>query len=108
MPVADAVGRSGDRLPWQRADASVAKLTDAYAVADARGSLIYRASGGIPSIVQLTAGDEEAIRDLLGSLPDETTGMRYVNVPEGDPANAVLESLGGTRTARQHELMLGL
>ena len=108
VPVADAVGRSKDRLPWQRADASVAALADAHAVADTRGSLIYRASGGIASIVQLAADDEDAIRDLLGSLPDETTGVRYVNVPEGDPVNAVLESLGGTLTARQHEMVLEL
>jgi predicted N-acetyltransferase YhbS len=108
VPVADAVGRSAGRLPWQRTDASVANLADAQALADARGSLIYRSSGGIVSIVQLTAGGEEAIRDLLGSLPDETTGVRYVNVPEGDPVNAVLESLGGTRTARQHEMLLRL
>ena len=108
VPVADAIGRSEDRLPWQRADASVATLADAHAVADARGSLIYRASGGIASIVQLAADDEDAIRDLLGSLPDETTGVRYVNVPEGDPVNAVLESLGGTLTARQHEMVLEL
>ncbi len=108
VPVADAVGRSGDRLPWQRADASVANLADTYAVADTRGSLVYRASGGIASIVQLAADDEDAIRDLLGSLPDETTGVRYVNVPEGDPASAVLESLGATRTARQHEMVVEL
>ena len=108
VPVTDAIGRSGDRLPWQRADASVATLADACAVADTRGSLIYRAAGGIASIVQLAGDDEDAIRDLLGSLPDETTGVRYVNVPEGDPVNAVLESLGATLTARQHEMLLKL
>ena len=60
------------------------------------------------SIVQLSAGGKDAIRELLGSLPDETTGVRYVNVPEGDPVNAVLASLGGTQTARQHEMLLEL
>ena len=79
-----------------------------HAVADARGSLIYRASGGIASIVQLAADGEDAIRDLLGSLPDETTGLRYVNGAEGDLVNTVLESLGGTLTARQHEMVLEL
>ncbi len=108
VPVAEAVGRSAERLPWQRADASVANLADAHAVADARGSLVYRSAGGIASIIQLAADDEDAIRDLLGSLPDETTGIRYVNVPEGDPVNAVLESLGGTQAARQHEMVLEL
>ena len=108
VPVADALGRSGERLPWQRADASVATLADACAVADTRGSLIYRTSGGIASIIQLAAADEDAIRGLLGSLPDETTGVHYVNAPEGDPVSAVLESLGATQTARQHEMLLRL
>ena len=108
VPVAGAVGRSCDRLPWQRADASVATLADAYAVADARGSLIYRTSGGIASIIQLAAADEDAIRGLLGSLPEETTGVRYVNVPEADPVGAVLDSLGAAQTARQHEMLLRL
>jgi ribosomal protein S18 acetylase RimI-like enzyme len=108
VQVTEAVGRNKERPPWQRADASVATLADAHAVADARGALIYRASGGIASIVQLAADDEDVIRDLLGSLPDETTGLRYVNVPESDPVNAVLESLGATLTARQHEMVLEL
>ena len=55
VPLAEAIGRSEDRLPWQRADASAAKLADAHALADARGSLVYRTSNGIASIVQLTA-----------------------------------------------------
>jgi ribosomal protein S18 acetylase RimI-like enzyme len=108
VAVADAIGRSDDRLPWQRTDATVADLADARAVADERGSLVYRTSGGIASIVQLAAHSEEAIRDLLGSLPSETTGVRYVNAVERDPVSAVLESLGGTRSARQHEMVLEL
>ncbi len=108
VPVAEAIGRSAERLPWQRADASVAKLADARALADTRGSLIYRAAGGIASFVQLAADSEDAIRALLGSLPNETSGVRYVNVPEGDPAIAVFESLGGTLAARQHEMVLTL
>lgn len=107
-PVAEVLGRVAERPPWQRADASVAKLADAHALASGRGSLVYRASGGVVSLLQVAAHEEEAIRELLGSLPEETTGLRYLNGPEGDPANAVLESLGATQVARQHELLLAL
>lgn len=107
-PVADVVGRVTERPPWQRSDASVAKLADAQAVASDRGSLVYRAAAGVASLLQVAAADDVAIRELVGSLPEGTTGLRYLNGPEGDPANAVLESLGATQVARQHELLLEL
>lgn len=108
IAVSEALGRNKNRLPWQRADASVANLTDAHALAGDRGSLVYRASARIVSVQQVVADDEEAIRGLLGSLPANTTGIRYLNGPEGDPLNAVLKSLGGTQVARQHEMVLEL
>jgi predicted N-acetyltransferase YhbS len=108
VAVADAVGRSPDRLPWQRADASVMKIADARAVAGDRGSLVYRTAGGVVSLLQLVATDDQAIHELLGSLPDGTAGLRYLNGPAGDPVNAVLQSLGGTQVARQHEMLLEL
>ena len=107
-PLADALGRAKERLPWQRSDASVAKLPDAHALAFDRGSLVYRSSAGVASLLQVAAEDAGAIRALLGSLPEGTTGLRYLNGPEGDPANAVLESLGATQVARQHEMLLEL
>lgn len=108
LAVADAVGRSGERLPWQRADASVAKVADARAIAGERGSLVYRSAAGIVSLLQVVAESEDAIHELLGSLPDGTVGLRYLNGPDGDPVNAVLESLGGKQVARQHEMVLAL
>ena len=106
-PVAGAVGRSTARLPWQRANATVSNLTDAHALAGDHGSLIYRTtSEGTVSLLQVEADDEDAILQLLGSLPEDTTRLWYMNGPEGDPLNAVLESLGGTQVARQHEMLL--
>jgi ribosomal protein S18 acetylase RimI-like enzyme len=108
LPVADAIGRSTERPPWQRADASVTNLADAQAVGDHRGSLVYRMAAGIAGLQQVAAEDDQAIHELLGSLPEDTVGLRYLNGPKGDPVNAVLASLGGTRVARQHEMLRAL
>ena len=108
IPVAHAIGRSTERPPWQRADASVTNLADAQAVGDDRGSVVFRMTAGVAALQQVAAADEQAIHELLGSLPEETVGLRYLNGPEGDPVNVVLESLGGTQVARQHELVLHL
>jgi ribosomal protein S18 acetylase RimI-like enzyme len=108
LPVAEAIGRSTERPPWQRADASVTNLADAKAVGDDRGALVYRMASGIAGLQQVAAEDDHVILELLGSLPDGTAGLRYLNGPAGDPVNAVLEALGGTRVARQHEMVLQL
>ena len=107
MPVADVVGQSPQRPPWQRADAVVERHDDARALAGDDGSLVYRSGNGVASILQ-AAGDADAIRALIESLPEGTTGVRYLNGPEGDPVNAALEALGGTCVARQHEMLLEL
>jgi len=107
VPVADAVGRSPQRPPWQRADATVKRQDDARALVRDDGSLVFRSGNGVASILQ-AAGDADAIRRLVESLPAGTTGVRYLNGPEGEPVNAALEALGGTCVARQHEMLLEL
>jgi hypothetical protein len=107
VPVADVVGRSSQRPPWQRADDVVKRHDDARALAGDDGWLVYRSGDGVASILQ-AAGDAEVIRALIESLPEGTTGVRYLNGPEGDPVNAALEALGGTCVARQHEMLLEL
>ena len=107
VPVADAVGRAPQRPPWQRADAAVKRQDDARALVGDDGSLVFRSGNGVASILQ-AAGDADAIRGLIESLPAGTTGVRYLNGPEGDPVNAALEALGGTCVARQHEMLLEL
>jgi ribosomal protein S18 acetylase RimI-like enzyme len=104
---ADAVGRSPTRQPWQRADVAVERQDDARALVGGDSSLVFRSSNGVASILQ-AAGDADGIRDLVESLPEGTTGVRYLNGPEGDPVNAALEALGGTCVARQHEMLLEL
>ena len=84
----------------------MSNLADAHALAGERGSLVYRiTSEGTASLLQVEADDEDAILQLLGSLPEDTERLWYMNGPEGDPLNAVLESLGGTQVARQHEML---
>jgi len=107
VPVADAVGRSPQRPPWQRADAAVKRQDDARALVGDDGSLVFRSGNGVASILQ-AAGDADAIRSLIESLPAGTTGVRYLNGPVGDPVNGALEALGGTCVARQHEMLLEL
>ena len=107
VPVADVVGRSPQRPPWQRADAAVERQDDARALVGGDSSLVFRSGNGVASILQ-AAGDADAIRALIESLPEGTTGVRYLNGPEGDPVNAALEALGGTCVARQHEMLLEL
>ena len=70
------------------------------------GSLVYRSGNGVASILQ-AAGDADAIRGLE-SLPAGTTGLRYLNGPEGDPVSAAFEALGASCVARQHEMLLEL
>lgn len=106
-PVADVVGRSSQRPPWQRGDAVVRRHDDARALVGDDGWLVYRSGDGVASILQ-AAGDADAIRALIESLPEGTTGVRYLNGPESDPVNDVLEALGGTCVARQHEMLLEL
>ncbi|HET9673423.1 MAG TPA: GNAT family N-acetyltransferase [Gaiellaceae bacterium] len=104
----DAIGRVNDRPPWQRADETVANMDDAEALVTKSGTLIYRATGGTASLLQVAADDEHGARELLATLPEDMNSLRYMNGPVGDPVNAALRSLGGAEIARQHELMLRL
>ena len=107
VPVADAVGRSPLRQPWQRADAAVERQDDSRALLGGDSSLVYRSGEGVASILQ-AAGDADGIRALIESLPEGTTGVRYLNGPEGDPVNSAIEALGGICVARQDEMLLEL
>lgn len=104
----DAIGRVRERLPWQRADETVANMDDAQALVTTSGALMYRASGGTASLLQVAADVEGGVLELLATLPPEVTSLRYMNGPVGDPVNAALKSLGGVEIARQHEMMLRL
>ncbi len=92
-----------EREPWQRADETVANLDGVEALESERGAVVFRTKGGRTSLFQAVATDEAAARGLLEALP---MPVQWLNGPVGDPFNAAIEALGGTRAHRQHELLL--
>jgi len=106
--------------PWQREDATVDRLdvsTPALrAVRTSRGDAgdagvaIYRVTDGRASVLQLAAASERAAGALLDAIRGRAgvTVLRYLNVPDDDPAVAALRSRGATPTAAQFEMALEL
>jgi hypothetical protein len=105
--------------PWQREDETIDRLdvsTPALravrTVADARdpGAAIYRVTDGRASVLQLAAGDER----IAGAIVDTIRGrdgvkmLRYLNVPDDDPAAAALRAREATCAAAQFEMALEL
>ncbi|HWL32917.1 MAG TPA: GNAT family N-acetyltransferase [Gaiellaceae bacterium] len=97
-----------EREPWQRADETVANYDDVEALESDLGAVLFRRSGERVWLLQGVAADEAAARELLQRLPEEATALQWLNGPEGDPFNAAIASLGGTRSWRQHEMVLEL
>jgi ribosomal protein S18 acetylase RimI-like enzyme len=97
-----------DREPWQRSDESLANYEGVEALESNGGAILFRRSGERVSLLQGVAADADAARDLLESLPPDLTALSWLNAPEGDPFSAAIESLGGTRAWRQHEMLLAL
>lgn len=89
-------------LPWQRADASLPAEVEQIEV-DGAAALI-RVTGPRVSVLQLEAQDETAAEALLAAARARGESLHYVNVPEGDPASAALQALGGTLELRQFEM----
>lgn len=96
------------REPWQRADETVARHDDVQAHQTDGAALLYRVAGGRVSLLQGVADDEGAAREALRSLPVEVTALSFLNGPAGDPFCRAIDSLGGTLSARQHEMLLEL
>lgn len=91
-----------DGLPWQRADASLPPVYERIEVDG--GAALIRVNGQRVSVVQLEAHDESAAEELLAAARARGESLQYVNVPEGDPASAALEALGGNLDLRQFEM----
>jgi GNAT superfamily N-acetyltransferase len=95
--------------PWQRADRSLANVArggqevEALIVPD-RGAALYRVAGDVVSVLQLAARDEKAAAELLRAMRRRAGSLRFVNVPEGDPAASALRKLGGELEVRQLEM----
>ena len=89
-------------LPWQRADASLP--TEYERIEVDGGAALIRVNGPRISVLQLEARDESAAEELLAAARARGDSLQYVNVPEGDPASAALEALGGSLDVRQFEM----
>jgi GNAT superfamily N-acetyltransferase len=88
--------------PWQRADASLRPGYERLEVDG--GAAAIRGDGGIVSLLQLRADDQEAARMLVAAARARGTGLRFVNAPEGHPGAAAISDLGGQLDLRQYEM----
>jgi GNAT superfamily N-acetyltransferase len=99
--------------PWQRADETVAHLRERGVQIEGMtferdgeiaGALLYQHGQGVPSATQLAARDEQAAAHLLTALAALGDGLRLVNLPAGEPAEAALTLLRARCDLLQHEL----
>jgi len=100
--------------PWQREDATVDRLdvsTPALrALHTEGGDVVYRVTDGRASVLQLAAADVRSAGALLAAIRSRpgVTLLRYLNVPDDDPAAAALRAAGATCSAAQFEMALEL
>jgi ribosomal protein S18 acetylase RimI-like enzyme len=106
VPAAEAQARirelGAGREPWQRADETIANYGDAEGLATEEDAALFR-TGGAVQLLQVAGDAEPFLRFLRGLGP-----VSVLNLPEDDPAAAVLRSLGATVAVRQHEMLLEL
>lgn len=96
-----------EREPWQRDDASLAKVADTRGLVVDGAAAVVRVAGGRVSILQL-AGEEEPLQELLAGARALGESLVVLNLPAGHPAGAALTALGGSADVRQHEMVLRL
>ena len=103
--------------PWQRGDETRAHVRargvefDALALerdGERAGAIVYQLAPGLPRVWQIAARDEDAAAELLTAVAAVGGGLRFLNVPAGDPASAACERLGARAEAHQHEMRLTL
>jgi GNAT superfamily N-acetyltransferase len=95
------------REPWQRDDASLAKLDGVLGLVVDGAAAVVRVEGTRVVVVQLAGGDAALERLLAGARSlGETLGV--LNLPAGHPGAAALGRLGGRVDVRQHEMVLRL
>ena len=108
-----ALARRADE-PWQRADATVDRLdvsTPALrAVTVPDGDAVYRVTDGLAAVLQLCAAGERPAGLLLDAIRSRegVRMLRYLNVPDDDPAAVALRARGAVCTAAQFEMALAL
>jgi ribosomal protein S18 acetylase RimI-like enzyme len=91
-------------LPWQRQDASLPRDYERIEVDG--GAALIRVVERQATVLQLEARDEVAAAQLLAAARARGDALRYLNVPERDPASAALARLGGRLDLRQLEMRL--
>ena len=96
-----------EREPWQRDDASLAKVADPRGLRVDGAAAVVRVAGGRVSVVQI-AGDPAPLQQLLAGARSLGETLGILNLPSGHPAGAALAALGGRVDVRQHELLLSL
>lgn len=108
--------------PWQRADATLDRFLEQGLVLEVNcvrvgtrelGAVVYRHAPPRVSVLQLGVEPGEEARGvtaLLASLArnDAPDGVRWLNLPEPDPATTVVCDLVPTLEASQHEMRLRL
>jgi GNAT superfamily N-acetyltransferase len=99
-----------EREPWQRSDATLARLQELepepQAIVVYGGAAVVRVTGERVSVVQIAATSESVYRELFERAAKLATPVTLLNLPAGDPAGAVLARLGGRVDIRQREMML--
>ena len=99
--------RRSEREPWQRDDASLAKVADARGLRVDGAAAVVRVAGGRVSIVQL-AGERVSLHRLLAGARSLGETVSVLNLPVDHPAASALADLGGRADVRQHEMLLRL
>ena len=96
-----------EREPWQRDDASLARIDGLRGLRIDGAAAVLKAAGGRVSVVQL-AGEEAPLRRLLAAAGSLGETLSVLNLPVGHPAGSALATLGGRADVRQHEMVLRL
>jgi ribosomal protein S18 acetylase RimI-like enzyme len=111
IPAAEAHARTVAgrvvREPWQRDDASVAKLEGLTGLAAGGGAAVVRVSGGRTSLLQI-AGAGAELRLLVEGAQALADSVYALNVPPDHPVSPVLGELGGRVDVTQLEMALEL
>ena len=108
-----------DPAPWQRAPESIAHLPAPPAALGLMrdgaiaGAIVYRAVPERVSVLALAARAPQAGTTLAALLDGvrsrhPAAPIRFLNLPEGDPAEAVFTAAGARAEARQIEMRLEL
>jgi ribosomal protein S18 acetylase RimI-like enzyme len=95
-----------DREPWQRDDASLAKVADARGLMVEGAAAVVRVAAGRVGVLQLAGGSGPLTALLAGARSHGAVSI--LNLPAHHPAAAVLTELGGRVDVRQHEMVLAL